>query len=779
MSFPRFVSTAIAALLLACQAYAGTPRVTHAYPSGGQRGTEVDVVFGGSNLADARDVLFDEPGFQVTTVKNEPARFTTKVKIAPEARVGEHLYRVVTGSGISDLRLFYVSPFPMVEEKKEKANPDKPQPVELNTTVYGHTPAATQSHYLVEAKKGQRLTAEVIGCRLQTQSIYDPLVQIAREDGTLLTEVDDTVFGRQDPVASVIVPEDGKYLVTIKESTNSGLGECHYLMHIGTFAQPLAVYPAGGPVGQELEVQLLGDASGPIATKVKVPAETAERFELLANADGGSAPMPNFLRASKFPNVLESEPNNDVAHATPAPADLPIALNGIISEKGDVDYFKITAKKGQAYDLSVFARQLRSPLDSVLTIYNAKGIKLAENDDDGMPDSHLRWSAPADGEFFVSVTDQLSRGGPLFFYRVEITPVEPRLTAWLPEMVINSSQERRAIPVPQGNRYASLLRIKRLDVAGEVQVAPEGLPDGVQWNAGAIDKAVDTIPVVFEAAPQAALAAKEFKVAAKLTEPPKDGPAVTSGVEQKVDIIENGNQKAFYSVMENRLPLAVTDPVPVRLTLLQPKVPILQSGSMELKVKVERTGDYKGPVALSLLYNPPGIGSAGPGQLKEGDEVGTVTISCTDKATTQKWKICVVGTVDLGKGPVWISSQLVDLEVAAPFVAGKIQRTFIDQGDTGSIVVKLDQNTPFDGKAKVILQGLPQGITAQEREITKDDKEIKFDLKAEPGATVGQHRALFCQFQLSRDGEEMLNTFAQGGVLRVDKAAVAKNEPPK
>ena len=56
--------------------------------------------------------------------------------------------------------------------------------------------------------------------------------------------------------------KDGKYVVMIKDSTNSGLGESHYLMHIGTFVQPLAVYPAGGPVGEELKVKLLGDANG-------------------------------------------------------------------------------------------------------------------------------------------------------------------------------------------------------------------------------------------------------------------------------------------------------------------------------------------------------------------------------------------------------------------------------------------------------------------------------------------------------------------------------------
>ena len=134
----------------------------------------------------------------------------------------------------------------------------------------------------------------------------------------------------------------------------------------------------------------------------------------------------------------------------------------------------------------------------------------------------------------------------------------------------------------------------------------------------------------------------------------------------------------------------------------------------------------------------------------------------------------MVGSADFGKGPVWISTQLADLEVAAPFVAGKVQRTFVDQGDSTTVTVKLEQKAPFEGKAKVALQGLPQGCTSEEQEITKDDTEVKFTVKAAPDAQVGQAKQLVCQFKLARDGEEMTSAFANGGVLRVDKASVAK-----
>jgi hypothetical protein len=70
-------------------------------------------------------------------------------------------------------------------------------------------------------------------------------------------------------------------------------------------------------------------------------------------------------------------------------------------------------------------------------------------------------------------------------------------------------------------------------------------------------------------------------------------------------------------------------------------------------------------------------------------------------------------------------------------------------------------------------------VTAEEKEITKDDKQVEFTLKAAADAAAGQHRQLFCQFTLVEHGEPMVSSFAQGGVLRVDKGTVAKNEPPK
>lgn len=756
--------------------HAGSPRVNSLYPAGGQRGTEVQIVCKGGNLEDAKGMMFDEPGFEITTVTAEKAQYTVKVKVPANARLGEHSFRVASASGLSDLRLFFVSPFPMVEEVENKEKPDAAQPVALGTTVYGRTQGEDQDHFEVEAKKGERISAEVIGARLQTQSIYDSYVTIAKADGTPLVEVDDGAFTRQDPVASVIAPEDGKYVVTIRDATNSGPGDCHYLMHIGSYPRPVAVYPPGGPAGEDLKVTLIGDARGPMEQTVKLPPQPDARFEVFAT-DGQPAPQPNYIRVVNAPNALEVEPNNDISKATPGGA-APIALNGIIQEKGDSDCFKFTATKDASFDISVFARSLRSPLDAVINVYDAKGNRLANNDDSGNPDSYLRWKAPADGDFFVQINDQLGRGGPTFTYRIEITPVAPRLSTSLPEMVQNSNQERRAVIIPKGNRYATLLQLKRADIGGDVKISPVDLPAGVTVSAPVFDSSVDRIPMVFEATGDAAPAFKAFSLNATPTEPPKDT-KVASAIENSVDVAENGNQKSFYSVQENTLPIAVTDEVPVKISLVQPKVPVIQNGSYNLKVVAERKGDFKGGINLALLYAPPGIGTAGPVQVKEGENEGLVTISANGNAPLKKWQVCVVGSIDLGKGPVWISTQLIDVEVGAPQISGQITRTFVDQGDSTTVTVKLDQKTPYDGKARLQLLGLPANCTADDQEITKDDKEVKFTVKAGKDAPAASHKQLFCQFHLIKDGEEMNTTFGNGGILRIDKASVAKAEEPK
>ena len=109
--------THILALLAASVLTAGAvgPALQSTTPNGVQRGTEVELKFNGSRLADAQEVLFYEPGVKVLELKEIKDSFVlARVKVEADCPLGEHKIRVRTKSGISDLRTFVVGAYPQV-----------------------------------------------------------------------------------------------------------------------------------------------------------------------------------------------------------------------------------------------------------------------------------------------------------------------------------------------------------------------------------------------------------------------------------------------------------------------------------------------------------------------------------------------------------------------------------------------------------------------------------------------------------------------------------------
>ncbi len=801
----RFTFLAVATfacLIGAAATRAASPDLQTILPRGGQRGSELEISFRGARLADAKEILVYEPGLSVEDVRVvNPGEVKARLKIAPAARLGEHVFRVRTASGVSDLRNFFVDPYPTVQEAAEpsgdprrprdpKAPPvppekqpstfAKPQSIDLNVTVEGLIENEQVDYYVVQCKQGQRLTAEVEGMRLGSrgqQNAFDPAVAILDTSRFELVTSDDTALLKQDCVASVVIPKDGPYVIAVRDSTYGGGPNAQYRMHVGTFPRPLAVYPPGGKAGESMKVRFVGDVKGPIEQTIQVPDQPGRLVDLFAEQDGLIAPSPNAFRVSPVPNVLEAEPNDDVQHASGAesdsastpPAPVPIAFNGIIEKDGDVDFFKFRAAKGQVLDVRIYARAVRSPLDSVLTLHDAKGGTIAANDDSGGPDSYLRFNVPADGEYHVSVRDHLKHGGPEYVYRIEITPIEPRLTLSIPpaNQVGVPTQERQTIVVPRGNRFGTLIRATRADFGGDLSLKIDGLPEGIRMIAEPWPAGQDVLPVLFEAAPDAPVTGN----LCDLTAAPSDSNVKRRGrLDQPADLAYGPNNTVYHTVRVDKLAVAVAEEVPFSLKIVPPRAPLAQSGSMELKVVAERKGDFKGPITLKMLFDPPGV-SAGLVTIPPDKDEFAIPLSSTPNAPAKSWKIAVLGQGDVG-GAAWVCSPLADLQVVPPFVTAKITRTAIEQGKGGQVKVAIEQKNPFEGKAKVELLGLPNGVTTEAKEITSADKEVVFDVKSDPKSPAGSHGTLICRVTVMKDGEPVVQNLGRGGVLRIDTPKV-------
>ena len=749
---------------------AASPNLTDIGPLGGQRGTDAVVNFSGARLNDVQEVLAYYPG--ITVKKFEvvnPTQLKVTLGIAADCRLGEHVFRVRTASGVSDARSFWVTALPIVEEKEPNTDFATPQAVPLNCTVHGTITSEDADYFVVECKKGQRLSVEVMGMR-SGRGFWDPFVAILNDKRFELATNDDSTLIGQDARCAVQIPADGKYIVMLREASyGSGTP---YQLHIGTFALPTAVIPAGGKPGEEIEFRFLGDPLGEIKQKIKLPPVADDSFRLhVTNADGIS-PTGFKCRVTDQVNVVEA--GNNLNHATSTPGVAPCAFHGLIAQPGQQKFFKFAGKKGQVFDIHCYARRLGSKLDPVMHIAQITGQYITGNDDAIGPDSYFRFTVPEDKEYAIYVHDHLNKGGPDFFFRIEVSPVTASTTTTIPKVDGNnvSNQDRQVIVVPKGGRFASLVNVQRNDWGGPANFAWNGLPAGVTGVADVIDPGFGTIPVVFEAKADAANAAAHLPLVVNPADP-KVG--AKSGSNLDVNFNLGLNNTPFHRLYLDRLTVAVSDAAPYSIDVVEPKAAIPQNGSINLKVVAKRNGTFKGAITVYPLFTPPGMGIAGSAVIPEGQTEVLLFTNAAPNAGIRAWKTAVIAVSDAGAGPVWTSSQLFTLSVQAPMVTFAQERSAVEQGQSTTIFGKIAVPTPFAGEATVTVIGLPNKVTAPVLKITKDSKDLNFPLATDKTSPVGKH-GVYCQCIVTHNGETLVHNIG-GGELRIDVPLPPKVAP--
>ncbi len=757
---------ALAAAAAVAPVRAVAPNFTLTAPAGAQRGTTVEVTLRGDRLADTQEIFFYDRGIELAEIVSATERAVkVKLRIAADCRLGEHALRLRTASGISALRLFFVGPFPTVEEKENNNDRAKAQAIALERTVEGTIAAEDTDWFRVEAKAGQRLSFEIEGARLG-RTMFDPILSLHDATGRALATSDDTPLLGHDAHLSWVVPADGSYAIQVRDRVYSGAGHA-YRLHVGDFPRPTTALPLGGPAGATVETRFLGDIRGEIVQRVTLPATPYETFAALPES-GTAAASPNRLRVVPFPNAPVTTGGPTLAAATPVGLPVPFALNGVLERKGEAAFFKFKAKKGQQLDFAVYARRLGSALDPVLTVYGPKGNQLGNNDDAvGHPDSWLRVRIADDGDHTVKIADQLGRGGPLHTYRVEIAESRPQIVLSIPDTARYDYETRKSLAVPRGNRFAVLLNLNRDLCNEDVRVAFDGLPAGITAQAETVPGSLSAVPVVFEAADDAALAGNLLTPSAAPVDAAKAA-GVTSRYRHGVDWVRIQNDTVYVRSEVTRLAAAVVEAVPFKVRIVEPKVPLVQSGEMLLRVEAERAEGFDAPITLKMLWNPPGVSSATDLVIAKGATRGDYKLNTTAKAETRGWKVAIVASATVKGGLAHVATQLAPLEVAPAMLGGKIALTKVERGQTAKVVCALEQLVAFEGEAEARLAGLPDNVTAEPVKITKDSKTAEFVVTTNEKSPAGTHKNVAVRVTMMRDGEPIVQQIAVGSVLRID-----------
>lgn len=421
---------------------------------------------------------------------------TLQVTVSPDAAPGERELRLVTPGGVSNPLVFCVGQLPEFREEEPKGRdappgrdsmarrpppraPEIETAVTLPAVVNGQIMPGDVDRFRFQARKGQRLVVAacarglipyladaVPGWFQATLALYD-----ARHNEVAFN---DNYRFHPDPVLAYDVPEDGDYVLEIRDAIWRGREDFVYRVALGELPFVTGIFPLGGKAGDKTTVELTGwnlpvtrltrDNGGPGIHPVSV-----RQGDLVSNGQP--------FAVDTLPECLEKEPN-DLPDAAQAVA-LPVIVNGRVDRPGDADVFRFEGRAGDEVVAEVWARRLDSPLDSTIRLTDAAGRQLAFNDDhedkgSGLnthhADSWLCAALPADGTYYLHLADAQRQGGPAYAYRVRIGPPRPDFELRVAPSSVNV---RGGASVP-----LTVYALRRDGFAGEITLALKDAPEG-------------------------------------------------------------------------------------------------------------------------------------------------------------------------------------------------------------------------------------------------------------------------------------------------------------
>lgn len=466
--------------LHAASLLAAPPNIEFLSPPGGARGSTVHLGVASATYPWPMQAWSNRPDLEI-----KPSEMKDKlaITIPAECPPGLAWFRFYNAEGSSKLRPFIIGTLPQVVEDERNDRLDKAQVLPSSSVVVhgAHQANNDVDVYAVPLKAGQTVVLDLDAAR-SLGAPSDSVLQLVSPQGFVLEQNDDDQG--LDPRIIYTVPTDGQYYVrtfafpaaTNSSITFSGGGNWLYRLTITTDRFTDFVLPLAATRATAGEVTVFGWNLGAEPIKFPFPATDANRLVIPIPQSGNFFTIPTVT----CPVLAEQEPN---LQAQPQVIPMPGDISGVVSATDDADFFRFTAKKGQSLIVKVSARSQGSQIDPIVSILTADGKQLQQIDDQGENrDPELTWNPPADGDYLLTVSDLHGRGGPRYFYRVNIAPPPP------PDYRITVAADSFVLPVDKPLEIP--VTIDRLaGFKDEMEVSVQGLPEGV--TAAAVKSAAE------------------------------------------------------------------------------------------------------------------------------------------------------------------------------------------------------------------------------------------------------------------------------------------------
>jgi len=444
---------------------------------------------------------------------------------------------------------------------------------------------------------------------------------------------------------------------------------------------------------------------------------------------------PVLLDVGEVSEVSETEPNNTSSNANAVSP--PVLINGRIGSEKDMDQFKFKVEKDRAFVIEVEASRFGSPLDAVLTLTDAKGTVIQQNDDAVGADARIERKFGEAGEYIIRIRDLLQRGGDDFGYRLSIRPPKPDFTVSFSPDTPRVARGSYAIVTVEAQRQAGF--------DGAVEAWLENLPAGVTAEPLMVppDSAVSPL-IVLHADETAPLGQHRITLAA-------------SGVIGGQKVVREGRpqangrgvREAFLTVLNK--PAFTLEPITLSALMEQN-----QSATVELLI--HRHNGFMGDIQVTTE----GF-SAGKEPLTRNVELQPVTLKGAESRATLNLKAKLdseTGTrMILFKAEAKVDGQTnVQYSRPIPLTIGPVPFTLANSlprlavtamppekksaASEAEFSVKANRRGWFTDDIDLAVEGAPDGLLINSTNIARGTGEAGFKIIASDKAPVGKDVSL-------------------------------------
>lgn len=674
----------------------------------------------------------------VSAPSREERKLTWRVTASPGASLAPREIRVVAPGGVSNPLNLNVGQWP--ERTGQDGLPALVSAplVTLPAVLVGSIQAANRTnHYRFKAVKGEEFVFEVDASR--RGSPLDSSLAVLDREGRELARNEDALG--LDSLLLFTAPVDGEFVLAVRDFRFRGGNEYSYRLTAGPIPYVETFFPFGGRRGSTATVAVAGrNLAGITQLALEIAPNAPGNQELRVKTARGDSNLIPF-HVTDLPEVLEKEPNQDVAEAQSL--RVPVLVNGRLGMPGDMDRFRFKSDADQKLVVEVAAQRFGSRLDALLILTDTNGTILAQNDDAAGTDARLEFDAKKGAEYLLALRDLTDRGGDRFAYRLSVRPP--------------SAAGPAAGPAFSARYLGDVTRIHRGGTArlrcevsrsggfdGPVRFTCDGLPPGVHAEPLVVPNAPHSGLMVLSADSDAPLGSVPLRVIATGT---IAGKAVSVSAEPL-----NGDRAVrggFLSVLE---------PVPFTLDVTTLGVELEQNQSGAIEVFALRRDGFAGEIKLVAegfsAGREPATRSFGgaEGVIKAGESLGRIPLTARIDSEIGIRTVLVRGEATVDGREVRTFSRTLPVRVSQyPLLISstlpRLSLALLPPGSTSAAgeaetKIRVERRGGFNGDVELALEGLPAGVRSEVPRIPAGVGEVALKLFATDKAKVGTNYSI-------------------------------------